>query len=389
MSKVENRTDKEVKNDKLGGSIDIRTFTMVGGLILLWIFFTYMTDGTFLSIRNISNLTRQMAIVGVLGSGMVLVIVTGNIDLSIGSLLGFLSGIAAVLMVWNGWGTAMTITAVVLIGITVGMLQGIIVAYLSVPAFIVTLGGLLIFRGGLLGVTKSMSIAPFDESYKYIGQAYVSPLVGVILAIAAIVLIMLLAFNKRRSRLKYNYAVESIPKMMGKVALKATLVLGSVILLNQYRGIPVPVFVMILVMIILTFIAEKTTFGRSIYAIGGNIEATKYSGIKVRKNLVIVFMINGLMAALAGIILSARLNAGTPTAGLNMELDAIAAAVIGGTSMSGGAGKVAGAALGALFMATIDNGMSLMNMDAYWQYVVKGIILVTAVWFDIYTKKKK
>jgi D-xylose transport system permease protein len=164
----------------------------------------------------------------------------------------------------------------------------------------------------------------------------------------------------------------------------------TVLIMNSYRGMPVPVLIMFVIAIILTLVATNTTFGRSIYAIGGNLDAAKFSGIKVKKNLVIMYTIHGVMVAIAGLILAARLNAGTVTvANMNLELDAIAAAVIGGTSMSGGAGKVAGALLGALIMASIDNGMSMMNMDAFWQYIVKGIILVAAVWFDIFTRSRR
>lgn len=384
MSTMTNSKEK-VRNKK---KIDVRTYTMVAGLILLWMFFAYMTGGKFLLIRNISNLTRQMAIVGILGTGMVLVIVTGNIDLSVGSVLGFLGGLSATLMIWNGWGTLATMTMIILLGIVIGLVQGVIVAYLSVPAFIVTLGGLLIFRGALLGVTKGVSIAPFNESYRYVGQAYVSNGVGVVIGLIVVAMIIGFTINKRKSRHKYGFEVDSINVMIIKIFVFSAFVMGFIFIMNGYKGIPVPVLLMGILMAIFTFIAEKTTFGRTIYAMGGNVEATKYSGINVKRNLVYVYMLNGFVAAIAGIVLSARLNAGTPSAGMNMELDAIAAAIIGGTSMSGGAGKVAGAALGALFMATIDNGMSMMNMDAYWQYIVKGIILVTAVWFDIYTKKK-
>ena len=180
---------------------------------------------------------------------------------------------------------------------------------------------------------------------------------------------------------------QALPIFLARIIVPCALILGVVALLNSYQGIPVPVAIMLGLVVVFSFIAAHTVFGRSIYAMGGNVQATVYSGINVKRNLTLVFMLNGLMAAIAGILYSARLNAGTPTAGQNMELDAIAAAVIGGASMSGGSGKVSGAILGALFMASIDNGMSMMNMDAYWQYAVKGVILVTAVWFDIYWKK--
>jgi len=378
--------EKKKTNSELLKNVNIRTYTMIAVLIILWIFFSILTDGAFILTRNISNLVRQMAIVGILGTGMVLVIVTGGIDLSVGSTLGFLGGIAAALMAWNNWGTASTLTVLILGGIIIGLVQGVIIAYAGVPAFIVTLGGQLIFRGGLLGVTKGISISPLQNAYVWIGQAYFSKTLGLVLAIITIAALLVSSIRKRNSRIKYNFQVEPIHIMIIKWAMLSALILLFVLVMNSYKGIPIPVFLMVILVVIFTFIAEKTTFGRSIYAIGGNIEAAKYSGINVRRNLLIVYGLNGFIAAIAGIVLSARLNAGTPTGGINMELDAIAAAVIGGTSMSGGSGKVAGAILGALFIATIDNGMSMMNMEAFWQYIVKGFILVAAVLFDIRTK---
>jgi len=369
--------------------VNLRDYVMIAALFLIWVFFTVMTDGTFLVTRNLSNLTRQMAIVGILGTGMVLVIITGNIDLSVGSVMGALGGIAAALHIWNGVGPYATLVIILIGGAIIGAGQGVIISYFKVPAFIVTLGGLLVFRGVLLGVTKGISIAPFDEAIKYFGQAYIPPVVGWGIAAIGYVGWVILRLRNRRSRQKYGFELDPLLAFAMKAIGVLILIFGVVGILNSYKGIPVPVFVMIALVLILTFIAEHTVFGRSIYAMGGNLEATRYSGIKVERNLVIVYIINGVMAATAGIILAARLNAGTPTAGYTLELDAIAAAVIGGASMTGGTGKVAGAILGALFMASIDNGMSIMNLDAYWQFIVKGTILVVAVWFDIYSSKKK
>ncbi len=369
--------------------IDVRTYTMVGALILLSIMFHILTDGMFFVTRNLSNLARQMAIVGVLATGMSLVIISGNIDLSVGSVLGFLGGLSSVLIVWNQWGMIPTIVLILLLGMFIGLVQGTIIACCNVPAFIVTLGGLLVFKGGLLGLTKGTSIAPFPKAYVYIGQAYISKPVGWVLAAVTIALLIMSEINKRRSRMKYDLEVIPFNLMIARATALSLLILAFAAIMNSYRGIPVPVLLMLILVAVFTFIAEKTTFGRSIYAIGGNIEAAKFSGLNVRRNLITVYILNGLMAAIAGIILSARLNAGTPTAGDGMELDAIASAVIGGISMAGGEGKVPGAILGALFMTTIDNGMSLMNVEAFWQYIVKGIILVGAIWFDLYTKNKR
>lgn len=378
----------ELQKKKLSSKVNIRTYTMIAALVFIWILFTYMTDGNFISVRNISNLSRQMAVVGILGAGMVLVIVTGNIDLSVGSLLGALAGVGASLMVWFDWGTIPTILLLLVIGIIMGVIQGSIISYSGVPAFIVTLGGLLIFRGALLGVTKGITISPLNEDYQALGQAYISKPLGWVFACIAIVVLIILSMNKRKSRKKYNFKVDSIGKMITKVVFFSLLIIIFVATLNSYKGIPVPVLIMCLVVIVLTFVSEKTTFGRSIYAIGGNIEAAKFSGINVKRKILSVYMINGAIAAIAGVVFSARINAGVPSAGTNMELDAIAAAIIGGTSMNGGSGKVAGAILGALFMATLDNGMSLMNIQAFWQFIVKGAILILAVWFDVYTKNK-
>lgn len=381
-------------NEAKGGTavqkrkIDVRTYTMIGALVLIWVLFTILTQGKFIGVRNISNLARQMSTVGILGAGMVLVIVTGNIDLSVGSLMGLLGGIAAALMVWQGWGTIETILVVMALGIFASAIQGAIIAYTSVPAFIVTLGGLLVFRGILLGIGKGITIAPLNEDYQMLGQEYLLPVLGWILAGFAIVVVVISFISNRKSRIRYNFEVQSISSMVLKIIGFSALIIVFVLVMNLYKGIPIPVLIMAVVVIIYTFVAQKTTFGRSIYAIGGNLEAAKFSGINVKQKILTVFMMNGVVCAIAGVVYSARINAGIPAAGQSMELDAIAAAIIGGTSMTGGSGKVAGAILGALFMATLDNGMSLLNLEAFWQNIVKGVILVVAVWFDVYTKEK-
>lgn len=371
------------------GKFNVRTYTMIAALIMMWIGFSYLTNGSFITPRNLSNLVRQMAIVGIMGTGMVLVIVSGGIDLSVGSVMGFISCIAAALQVWGSWGTFEVILVCLAVGLLIGLFQGSMIAYTGVAPFIITLGGQLFFRGAILGVTRGTTVAPLQNSFLYVGQAYVSNLTGIIITVAAIVFLLFNEFSKRKASRKYKTLTEPIGSVVIRWVVLSVVIIASVLMLNSYRGIPVPVLLMFILVLIFSFIAEKTNFGRKIYAIGGNIDAAKYSGINVKKNIAMVYALNGLMAAIAGIVLAARLNAGTPQAGMNLELDAIAAAVIGGTSMTGGLGKVAGAILGALVMATIDNGMSMMNLDAYWQYMVKGIILVIAVWFDIKTRRGK
>jgi len=330
-----------------------------------------------------------MAITGVLATGMSMVIISGNIDLSVGTLLGFIGGIGAAGMVWWGWDMYTTILIQLALGLIVGLVQGSIVAYLRMPAFITTLGAQLIFRGATLGVIKGTTVAPLHKGYVFLGQAYVTELMGWILAAIAIGFLFYSMFRKRASNIKYKFEVNSLSYDLMISSMFAALIIGFVWIMNNYRGIPVPVIIMLALSITFTFVAEKLTFGRSVYAIGGNREAAKYAGINVNRITIIVFMLSGLMSAVAGIIMSARLNAGAPQAGLNMETDAIAAAVIGGISMTGGIGRVSGALIGAVVIATLDNGMSMMNIQAFWQFIVKGAVLIIAVWFDISSKNKQ
>lgn len=369
--------------------VDIKTFTMVIVLLVIWIGFNMMTGGSFLTNRNISNLTRQMAVVGILGITMVLVIVTGGIDLSAGSVMGFVGCCAAVFQVKLGMETPMVILLCLLIGLLIGLLEGALIAYASMAPFIVTLGGQLAFKGGILAVTGGKTVAPMQQSFLFWGQDYFIPMFGWGAAAIAIAVRAVSMVNRRKQQKKYGSVMEPLSHAILSLSIFSAILLAAVAVLNTYKGIPVPVMLMLVLVVIFTFIAQRTTFGRSIYAIGGNVAAARFSGIDVRKNLTVVYMLNGLMCAIAGMVFTARLNAGTQQAGLNYELDAIAASVIGGTSMTGGVGKVSGALLGALIMASIDNGMSMMNLDAYWQYIVKGMILVLAVWFDTQTQKRK
>jgi D-xylose transport system permease protein len=379
-------TEKEKSKKR---TFNLRQYAMIIALIILFILFTSLTKGSFIQTRNLSNLARQMAITGVLATGMAMVIISGNIDLSVGTLLGFIGGIGAAGMVWWGWDMYTTIVIQLVLGLLVGLIQGSIVAYLRMPAFITTLGAQLIFRGATLGVIKGTTVAPLPKGYVFLGQAYVTSLLGWLLSAVAIGFIFYSMIRKRRSNLKYSFAVQTLGSDIALASFFSVLVIGFTWIMNNYRGIPVPVILMLALSITFTFVAEKITFGRSVYAIGGNREAAKYAGINVNRITIIVFMLSGLMSAVAGIIMSARLNAGAPQAGLNMETDAIAAAVIGGISMTGGIGRVSGALIGAIVIATLDNGMSMMNIQAFWQFIVKGAVLIIAVWFDISSKNKQ
>jgi len=376
------------KESKLSFKFDLQSYTLILALVLIAIIFTIFTGGEFLSSRNLSNLFTQMSVIAVLAVGMTLVIVAGHIDLSVGSIVGVTGGIAAMLQVWHGWSTPIVVLAAVVIGGVIGLWQGWWVAYRAVPAFIVTLGGMLIFRGILIGLSDGQTVSSLNQSFKLIGNSYLPYVLGYILTAIAIISMIAFTINGRKKRKEMGLLLLPASIDYGKVIGYSIVLLVITYMLNRYLGIPVPFLIVVIVALIFMFITTKTAFGRRIYAIGGNPEAAALSGINIKRNTLYVFIIMGSLAGLAGVLLTARLNAATVSAGNSYELDAIAACVIGGTSLMGGKGKIVGAIIGALIMASIDNGMSMMNIGAYWQYIVKGLILILAVWVDIVSKNK-
>jgi D-xylose transport system permease protein len=373
-----------LKNIKM----NIRSYTMIIALLIIWVIMAILTKGTFFTPRNMSMLVRQSSITGVLSIGMLMVIITGNIDLSAGSVLGLLGGIAACTQVWYEFSTVQSIFMVALFGILIGAWHGFCVAYLRVPAFIATLGGYLAFRGVLIGLTKSVTIAPMSPTFKAIGQSYLPNSIGWTIAFVLCVICVIGVFRGRQAKIKYGFDVPNIfITMVNCVGIIA--IIGIFMwVMAQYQGIPNPVVILLCLAAVFWFITTKTRFGRSIYAIGCNQEAARLAGIDTKKIVFIVYILMGILAGVAGIILTARLNAGTVSAGNMAEMDAIAACVIGGASLSGGAGAIPSAIVGALVMASLDNGMSLMNTENFWQYIIKGAILIFAVWLDITTKRK-
>ncbi|HHW00360.1 MAG TPA: sugar ABC transporter permease [Clostridiaceae bacterium] len=367
---------------------NIRTYTMISVLVGIWIIFTIITGGMFLSARNLALLARQASVTSVLAIGMVFVIVAGHIDLSVGSVLGLCGGVMAILQSRMQWGVIPTLIAIILLGTVIGAWHGYWVAYKKVPAFIVTLGGYLMFRGVLLGITKSVSISLSSPVLKAIGQDYLQKGAGIFLAVVAVIATIIMVFKARSSREKYNLDVPPVYQSILKVCLFSILIIGFVLVMNNYEGIPIPVIIVLCLTLIFNFIATKTKFGRCVYAIGGNPEAAMLSGIDNKRYTLLVFIISGFLSAIAGIILTGRLNAATSNAGAMAEMDAIAACVIGGTSMTGGIGSIPFALIGALVMASLDNGMSLLNTESFWQQIIKGLILILAVWVDMSTKKK-
>lgn len=369
-------------------SVNLQVYIMLIAIAVIMAFFSVATDGAYLSPRNISNLLRQTSITGILAIGMVFVIISAEIDLSVGSLMGLLGGFAAIADVWWGFPLPATIIATIALGLIFGIWNGWWVAYRKVPSFIVTLAGYLAFRGILIGLTNGTTVSPIIGTMTVIGQGYLSDIAGVILGGIAVIGFVLWGNYQRRSRQQLQLEVSALSKDFTKYALFAVIVLGAIYLLNDYRGIPFPVLVLAVLAILGLFLSRKTSFGRHVYAIGGNIDAAKLSGINVEKTKLIIFAMNGVLVAIAGLILSARLGAGSPSAGQNAELDAIAACVIGGASLAGGVGSVFGVVIGALIIASLDNGMSMLDVPTFWQYIVKGGILLLAVWIDTSNKKK-
>ncbi len=366
---------------------NVRSYIMVASLIAIGIVFSILTNGIFFSPRNVSLLARQATIDGVLAIGMMFVMVAGHIDLSVGSVLGFAGNVAAVLMVWHHWGTIPAILVTILVGMAAGAWNGYWVAYRKVPAFIITLGGLLAFKGAKLGLGQSMSIAPMNPDFAALGQSYLPAEVGWVIAGLGVLGVALSVIQRRRSAVRYHADKAPLAIDILKASTIGLLIVVAVLYVNRYQGIPVPVLIMLVLAVIFTLLANKTIFGRNVYAIGGNLEAASLSGIRTRFTTLVVFVVSCGLASIAGMILTARLDAATPAAGDTMELDAIAACVIGGTSMSGGVGRIPAVLVGALVMASLDNGMSLINLQNYWQFIVKGLVLTLAVWVDTSSRR--
>ncbi|MEX3241635.1 xylose ABC transporter permease XylH [Serratia quinivorans] len=369
-------------------SINLQVFVMLAAIVVIMLFFTFTTEGAYLSARNISNLLRQTAITGILAVGMVFVIVSAEIDLSVGSMMGLLGGAAAIFDVWLGWPLPLTIVVTLLAGLLLGAWNGWWVAYRKVPSFIVTLAGMLAFRGILIGITNGTTVAPTSGAMSQIGQSYLPNGLGFGIGAVGLMLFVAWQWRRRSRRAQLGLPVATAGGDVTRQSILALLVLGAIYLLNDYRGVPTPVLILTALMLAGIFMATRTAFGRRIYAIGGNIDAARLSGVNVERTKLAVFAINGLMVAIAGLILSSRLGAGSPSAGNIAELDAIAACVIGGTSLAGGIGSVAGAVMGAFIMASLDNGMSMLDVPTFWQYIVKGAILLLAVWMDSATKRR-
>ncbi|WP_270727263.1 sugar ABC transporter permease [Shimia sp. Alg240-R146] len=409
--------------NKLG--LDPRLLGMIGALVAIWVVFGIFTDGRFLSPRNFFNLSVQTASVAVMATGMVFVIVTRHIDLSVGSMLGFIGMAVAALQVqvlpdlvglghWSVW--IIAVIAAILMGAVLGAFQGWIIGYLAVPAFIVTLGGLLVYRGAMWWVTEGQTQAPLDTTFRLLGGGAegtlgesLSWIFGIVAALAAVALMLL----SRRNKANHGFAVKPAWAEGILLAIAAGGIMGFVWIMNSYpiskgamkrmtkaqgieytdgmvwnHGVAIPVVILLGVAIVMTVIATRTRFGRYVYATGGNPEAAELSGINTRWLTVKIFALMGALTGIAAVIASARLNAVDVGLGTLDELRVIAAAVIGGTALAGGAGTIYGAVIGALIMQSLQSGMASVGVDAPLQNIVVGVVLVFAVWVDIVYRRR-
>ncbi|OBS62667.1 multiple monosaccharide ABC transporter permease [Enterococcus mundtii] len=372
-------------------------YSMVIILVALLIAFQLMTGGIFLRPLNITNIVLQNSHILILAAGMLLVVLLGYVDLSVGSVMAFVGAMAGMLMVNNNISPWLAVPLCLLVGGVIGAWQGFWVAYVGIPAFIVTLAGLLMFRGLTQVVLGGQSLAPFPGGFQKISTGYLPDIFGVpgmhlLTLILGVVLAVSLVFAQWRARARRKDNLFEVPSMNAfliKAALTIVLVLGLSYIFASYQGFPVILIILGVIVGIYGFLTNRTVAGRQIYATGGNLKAAQLSGIKTKKITFWVFVNMGVMAALAGLILAARLNAATPQAGTSLELDAMASVYFGGASTSGGIGTITGAIVGGLVMGVLNNGMSIMGVGVDWQQAIKGLILLLAVVLDIYNKKRK
>lgn len=378
---------------------NIRQYAMFIALIVITVFFQILTKGILLLPMNVTNLVLQNSYVLILAIGMTLCILSGgNIDLSVGSVAAFIGAIAGTLIINMEMDVGLTIFICLLIGILIGIWQGFWIAYLRIPAFIVTLAGMLMFRGLTIAMLKGLTLSPFPEKFQQISSGFIPDIFGglgtklnitaLIVGVIISVIYVLLQIKKRAEQEKYNFEVIAMPLFIAKIILVLAAINLFAYWLAAYKGVPI-IFVLIGVLILVySLFTTRTVPGRYIYAMGGNEKAAKLSGINTNRVLFFTYVNMAFLAAVAGIVFTARLNAASPQAGMNFELDAIAACFIGGASAYGGVGTVSGAIIGALVMGVLNNGMSILGVGSDMQMIIKGFVLLMAVAFDVLSKAK-
>lgn len=384
--------------------LDMRMAAMIVALLVIWLVFHVFTDFLFLSPRNLYNLAVQSTVVAIMATGMVLIIVARHIDLSVGSLVGFTGMMIAwfqveVFPIETGWNWPVSILIGFAIGGGIGLLHGAIVAYGGVPAFVVTLAGLLVWRGGAWMVTEGRTVAPMDTTYQLLGggiNGSIGEFWSWVVGIIAMAVVVVLSLQARRKKQQYGFTPRPMWAEITIIAVWVVLIAGFVLVMNSYykprteipRGIPVPVLILIVVVIGMTFLSRATKFGRYVFAMGGNPEAADLAGINTKRATMYIFGLMGVLCAIAAVITTARLNAGANSMGLLAELSVIAAAVLGGTTFSGGIGTVPGAILGAVLMQSLENGMVLLGVPSAMQRMIIGVVLVAAVFVDVMYRRR-
>ncbi|MHA7971140.1 multiple monosaccharide ABC transporter permease [Rhizobium sp. CAU 1783] len=381
---------------------NIREYGLLLALVVIMLFFQYMTDGVLFKPVNITNLVLQNSFIVIMALGMLLIIVAGHIDLSVGSIVAFIGGISAIMLVKWGWHFSLVVPLCLILGAAMGAAQGYWVAYQKIPSFIVTLAGMLVFRGLTYVVLEGRPIGPFPKEFQLLSTGFIpdflsftDPATSLIKNYVALVAVLALVgwavYSGLKSRAlndKHGTPNEPFVFFAGQMLVISAVAIFLGFQLSTYRGLPNVLVVMGVLIAFYTFVTTRSTIGRRIYAMGGNEKAAKLSGINTERLTFYTFVNMGVLAALAGMIIAARLNSATPKAGVGFELDVIAACFIGGASASGGVGRIIGAVIGAFIMGVMNNGMSIMGIGIDYQQLIKGLVLLAAVFFDVYNKNK-
>ena len=394
---------------------NLREYGLVLALVIIMVFFQVMTNGILFLPVNLTNVVLQNSYIIVMALGMLLVIVAGHIDLSVGAVAGFIGAVAALLMVDFGVNPLLAGLLCIALGAAIGGVQGYFIAYMKIPSFIVTLAGMLVFKGLLLNVLSGRSVGPFPPVFQLLSAGFIPDFLGpvtlvaptlnaaggptpgtgivlhsttMLIGILIVAAMLYFALKSRRNREEHGYAAEPFSFFVVKNLVLSGIILFLMYKFASFKGLPNVLVVMGILIALFVFVTKRMTFGRRIYAMGGNEKAAKLSGIQTERLTFYIFVIMGMLAALAGLIYSARLNMATPKAGAGLELDVIAAVFVGGASALGGVGQVAGAVIGAFIMGVMNNGMGVMGINIDWQQVIKGLVLLGAVAFDLYNKKK-
>ncbi|HEX5331820.1 MAG TPA: multiple monosaccharide ABC transporter permease [Cellulomonas sp.] len=364
--------------------------------VAIIILFYFLTDGILLTPQNVTNIVVQNSYILILAIGMVIVIIAGHIDLSVGSVVAFTGAVAGVLTVRQGLPWWAGVIGALVIGALVGAWQGYWVAFVGIPAFIVTLAGMLIFRGATMVTLGNTQISPFPDTFRNIASGYINGWLGgsgvdvftLVLGAVGVAGFAVSQWRSRRARIAYQQVVDSLPMFIGRIILMAVVAMAFAWELAKYKGLPIVLIILAVLILVYSAIAKRSVFGRHVYSIGGNLNAAMLSGIKVRWVNFWIFVNMGVLSGLAGIVFTARLNLANPKAGTGFELDAIAACFIGGAAVTGGVGTVIGTIIGGLIIGVMNNGMSIMGVGIDYQQAIKGLVLLLAVAFDVYNKRR-